>query len=343
MNYSFTRSRQIMQDETGIVVPVYIPTGVDADVSAALLRDNINALLPCVADPADICLSVDGETNGLSVARRLSDESGLSLTVAPTNRGKLQSLRNGIGYLDEKRDFRYFALVDQDGDHFGNELLNFIRTGEYIVERRGDPRVLILGRRVSLHRPMGWLRGELEDLADRVLLDMLTYHAAKTNNPLPLEYVMTLGEPPDFHSGYKLLDRETARAVFLEPINQAGVSDRCYYHHAVEAVIVVEATSAGAYLGAVNRSTVNEQPVSTFGLYNRVQLVSDKMIWPARRLSIPIPFIAQWLANHIPPLLLNTLVPEGKEELEQIRKTVLNTLGGDQDGLYDDVLHPLFM
>lgn len=343
MNYSFKHSQQVMQKDTGIVVPVYIPPEVDADLSISLLQDNVAALLPCVDNPAAICLSVDGEGNGENIAQHLSREVGVSITIAPTNRGKLQSIRQGVQYLDLHQSYKYLAVIDQDGDHFGNELLNFIRTGEYIAEKRHDPRVVVLGQRQSLHRPMGLLRGELEELADRVLLDMLMYHAAITGKPLPLEYVLTLGETPDFHSGYKLFDQETARAIFLSPTNLSGVSERCYYHHAVEAVLVVEALESGAYLGTVNRSTVNEQPISTFGLYNRIQLVADKIIWPARRLDIPTPFIAQWLANHIPPLLLNTLVPEGKEELEQIRKTVLNTLNGEQDGQYSDVLHPLFV
>ena len=35
--------------------------------------------------------------------------------------------------------------------------------------------------------------------------------------------------------------------------------------------------------------------------------------------------------------------PEGKDELKQIRQTVLDTLNGEQDGQYDEVLHPLFV
>ncbi len=343
MDYSFKHSQYVMHKETGVVVPVYIPSGVDADLAESLLHDNVEALLPCVDNPAAIWLSVDGESHGADIAQRLSGKTGISITVAPTNRGKLQSIMHGVYHLTQQQSYRYLAVIDQDGDHFGNEMLNFIRTGEYITQKRGDPRVIVLGHRRSLHRPMGLLRGELEELADRVLLDMLMYHAGVTGRPLPLEYVLTLGEVPDFHSGYKLFDRATAQAVFLSPTNQSGVSDRCYYHHAVEAVVVVEALESGAYLGAVTRSTLNEQPISTFGLYNRIQLVADKIIWPARRLAIPPPFIAQWLANHIPPLLLNTLVPEGKDELEQIRKTVLDTLNDEQDGQYDEVLHPLFV
>jgi len=40
-------------------------------------------------------------------------------------------------------------------------------------------------------------------------------------------------------------------------------------------------------------------------------------------LGVPALFVEQWLCNHLPRLLLNTLVPEGKQELLQIRRLVL--------------------
>ena len=112
---------------------------------------------------------------------------------------------------------------------------------------------------------------------------------------------------------------------------------------AVAAVLTVEALLAGAYLGVVSRSTINEQPISTYGLYNRVQLVADKMIWPCKRLKIPLHFVRQWLDNHIPRLLLGTYSPDGKEELRKIRETVIATVreeGGKDTG---EPLEPLFV
>jgi hypothetical protein len=202
-------------------------------------------------------------------------------------------------------------------------------------------RVMVLGRRISRHRPMGFLRGELEELADRVLLDALAYRAAATARPLSLEYATTLDEFPDFHSGYKLFSRQTAQDVFLSKPQLAGVSDDCYFRHAVEAVMTVEALEHGAYLGVVNRTTLNEQPISTFGLLDLSQLVADKIIWPCKRLDIPAPFVRQWMANHAPRLLLNTLAPAGREELARIRERVLAAFG--QEGASERPLQPLFV
>jgi len=72
----------------------------------------------------------------------------------------------------------------------------------------------------------------------------------------------------------------------------------------------------------VNRSTFNEQPVTYFGKLNQARATADMIIWGCKRLAVPYPFVAQWLANHTPRLLLNTVVPQGKEELEQVRQLV---------------------
>jgi hypothetical protein len=131
--------------------------------------------------------------------------------------------------------------------------------------------------------------------------------------------------------------------VFLSDPVQAGVSDDCYYRHGVESVMSVEAVVRGAYLGAVNRTTVNEQPISTFGAMARCQLVADKMIWPLRRLEIPPSFVRQWLANHLSRLLLHTLAPDGRSELEQIAGLVLESCGAMEGEGARDFLRPLFL
>lgn len=317
---SFQVALDVMRRRTGVVIPVYLPEGVDRAQGETLLRDNVVAFCAQVADPAHICLSVDGERFSGDVIAELGGELGVSTFVAATNRGKLWAVANGVRcLLEHDPDLRYLAVVDQDGDHFANELLNLVRAAEHMSLSR----ILVLGARSSAHRPMGFLRGELEELADRILLDALHYRAAVTGRPLHLEFASALGEYPDFHSGYKLFSRATAHDVFLVEPQLAGVSEECYYRHAVEAVMVVEAIERGALLGVVNRSTFNEQPISVFGRLSRSQLTADMIIWPCRRLGVPAPFVRQWLANHIPRLLLGTLAPQGQEELEEIARLVM--------------------
>ncbi len=332
-----------MRHDTGVVIPVYFPKGVNAAQGKILLQDTVRSFCRQIADPKNICLSVDGEDGGVEMADVVAQEFQISCCFTPINRGKLQGAVNGMRYLLKQAPLRYVALIDQDGDHFANELLNFLRTAEHIHVRAETEKLLILGRRISLHRPMGFLRGEIEELADRVLLDALHYHAVVTQRPLRLECAAAFDEYPDTHSGYKLFSAATAEAICLNPPQTMGLSDDCYYRHACEAVMLVESLEHGAYLGVVNRSTFNGQPITTFGLLNRIQLAADKIIWPCKRLEIPLPFVEQWLANHLSRLVLNTLVPEGKEELEQIRQRILSTLAGDPNLRFEPLLQPLFV
>lgn len=320
---TYLRCQALLRQATGIVIPVYLPDNGDRDQAAALLRDTVVANIAQVDDPARICLSVDGEENGAGVAQALGREYGITIVVTPVNRGKLQGVREGARVLLQRSDLAFLAVVDADNDHFANELLTFIRTAVHMTRQTRDPRVLVLGRRISRHRPMGLLRGELEDLADRLLLSALRYHAATTGRPLRLEYATLLEATPDFHSGYKLFSRETAEVVFLAEPHQAGLSDVAYYRHAVEAVMVVEAILSGARLGVINRTTHNQQPVTTFGLLNQAQVTGDMIAWPCRRLGVPAAFVVQWLANTASSLLLDTLVPDGRVQIEAVCRIVL--------------------
>tara|TARA_Y100000588_G_scaffold270305_1_gene285792 strand:- start:232 stop:1266 length:1035 start_codon:yes stop_codon:yes gene_type:complete len=331
---TFAPAIEIMRQRTGVVIPVYFPQGVDNELGRALLEDNVQAYVTQVDDPQVICLSVDGAEYGKDVAAAIAARHGVQAVCAPHNKGKLHALRNGVAHLCEQAEFDYIAAVDSDGDHFANELLNLVRAAHYATHHMGAADVLVLGRRISRHRPMGWLRGELEELADRVLLDALAYHAAVNNAPLRLECATTLEEFPDFHSGFKLYSRAVAQAVFLQAPQLCGVEETAYYRHGCEAVMSVEALLGGAYLVLVNRTTLNEQPISTFGLLERTRMVADKMVWPCKRLGVPGSFIDQWLRNHMPRLLLPTLTPQGKDELLEIRRLVLREFGieaGDDD------------
>ena len=328
-----------VRQHTGVVLPVYLPAGMDTILGAALLSDTVQALLLLVERPSSICLSVDGENNGHELAAELAGRHGVQLHSAPRNQGKLQALRLGVARLWEQQDLEYFATVDADGDHFANELPNLVRAALHARPRAGE--VMVLGKRLSLHRPMGFARGEFEELADRVLLDALAYRAAHTGLPLHLEYTTALEEVPDFHSGYKLFSRDAARAAFLQEPQLCGVSESAYYRHGVEAVLTVEALLGGACLVSVNRSTFDEQPISAFGKLERCQLVADKMVWPCKRLGVPGAFVDQWLRNHLPRLLLGTLVPQGTDEIRQVRRLVLREFGLEAQDT--DLARPLFI
>jgi hypothetical protein len=223
-------------------------------------------------------------------------------------------------------------------------LLNFVRTAQHVSEHTGDERVVVLGERLSRHRGLGLLRGEQEELADRILLDALQYHAAVSGTPLNLSFIHTVDGVPDFHAGYKLFSRPTAEDVFLSAPQLAGCSEDAYYRHACEAVMTVEALLHGATLAALNRRTYDEQPVSVFASFNLTQLTADLILWPCKRLQVPAVFVEQWLANHMPQLLLGTLSPQGRDELLAIRDLVLEGYGLPADAARPaEIVRPRFI
>lgn len=330
-----------MAADVGVVIPVYLPEGADRACAELVLSETARAFCGQSADPRMICLSVDGAPYGAEAASAISQAYGTSITIAETNRGKLAAAANGVRTLLQQREPAYIAIVDQDGDHFSNELGNLVRVAQHVQERLADPRVMVLGQRSSRHRPLGFLRGELEALANLVLLDALAYRAAVAGEPLKLEYALAHAECPDFHSGYKLFDRKTAEAVFLEAQHKAGTSDICYYRHACEAVMTVEALESGAYLGVARRTTLNGQPISIFGRFDARELTADMIIWPCKRLGVPLAFVDQWMANHGQQLLLHTFSPFGQEELEGVRRLVVQSY--DPTEMPKSLLSPIFV
>jgi len=324
--YLTTNAKDVLKHKVGIVIPVYFPLGIDDSEAADLLRDTAYSYVDLLDDPRNVCLSVDGVEHGLDIATCISKDCGARLVSSQKNRGKLGGVRKGVQALWNDEKLTYFVEVDSDGDHFANELINLIRAAINVQDRCEDD-VLVIGRRTSKHRPMGFLRGELEELADRVLLDALYYHAALSGQALSLEYATPIEEYPDFHSGFKLFSRGAAQATFLDDPKICGVGEDAYFRHGCEAVMTVEPLLSSARLVLVNRSTFNEQPVTTFGLLNRERMIADKIIWPCKRMHVPATFVDQWLTNHCARLILNTLVPQGKSELLQIRSLVLSAFG----------------
>lgn len=341
--WSLEESNALLRESTGIVIPVYVPPEVDHSVSLQLLEDTVSACVKQFEDSSSVCLSVDGEDYGKELAEQLARQFGVRVCSSPENKGKLQAVRAGMAELIAGAEHRYLAAMDADGDHFPNELTNLLRAANHVQHTRGLEKVLVLGRRLSRHRPMGYLRGELEELADRMLLDALVYDSTLQGRPLCLEYATTLEEFPDFHSGYKLFSRSAAKDVFLHEPQFCQLPEKAYFKHGCEAVMTVEAIKGGAHLVAVNRSTFNEQPLSVFGLLDRAQMTADKILWPCRRLSVPSDFVVQWLRNHMARLQLGTLAPGGKDELRRIRDLVLQEIGApaveDEEGWWG----PLFV
>jgi hypothetical protein len=335
MHSDYQEACHEIADSTGVIIPACFSPSQDQLPWDRLLTETALGCLRQVKRAARICISVDGPNPALLTAQKLKEQHGLTVVSSEANRGKLSALQAGMEALLRDTELRYLVFVDQDGDHFPNELTNLVRGCLHVEQTLGKDLVLVLGRRATRHHPLGYFRGEMEELVDRILLDCLHYHAALTGTPLNLQFALHLDEFPDFHTGFKLLSRGVATAVVAQGFPSLGLSDEAVFRHAVEAVLTVEAVLSGATLVSVARSTRNEQPVSVFGLLDRRQLMVDKILWPGHRLQVPPDFIAQWFDNHAARLRLGTLNPEGKQELIELRSVLRRALGvpGDSGGI----------
>lgn len=313
-----------LETQTGIVIPVYLAGTQDQTLASAILGSTVQMFVREIRNPQHICLCVDGPEAGAEIATAVAAHYGTRVVIGERNRGKFGAVQQGMQTLLADDGLQWFAAIDQDGDHFGSDLLNFVRAAHHVVAHTHDPRVLVIGNRTSPHRSLGFLRAEQEALSNLMLMDALAYAAVRDNQPLRLEYLTTTDALPDFHTGYKYFSRTTAQAVFAANPALMDLGEHAAYRHACEAVMTVEAHLSGATLAAVNRRSFDEQPISLFANYNRARLAADMILWPCKRLDIPAHFVAQWLANHLPKLLLSTLAPQGQDELLAIRELVLH-------------------
>ena len=315
------KAEKNLLEATAVVIPSYFPPNAEFDLAFSLLDATVEGCCRQLGNPRRVCVSVDGANPASQASAAMEQRHGIRRTILPVNQGKLAAVQAGMRELLDDPGIRYVAALDQDRDHFPNELLNLVRLVHHIEAVKATDRVLVIGSRTSRHRPMGFLRGELEELADRMLLDALFYHAAIREAPLALEFAVE-EEFPDFHSGYKAFTRPLAQILSERRFEAtAGDDGGGILRHAVEAVLTVESVMAGAVLGTVNRRTTNEQPVSSFDLMHRARLTADMIIWPFRRLEIPGVFAAQWMDNHLARLRLMTL-EDGKREALAVRALV---------------------
>lgn len=318
----------------GMVIPVwYNPTESDEAIAGLLrltLADSAR-FLPL----GHIVLVVDGSPRLARIAQaerdRLIHQEGAApeLIFEKENRGKEHAVTRGMQWLLQHcPEADLLCVRDADADHFINDLPNLARAAVHIARETGNPRVLIIGRRGSLHRPMGWLRGELELLQDWVLLDALRFYLARRGEVLDLRFCAGPGTVPDFNSGYKLYTRAAAEHIFADP----GAEMRClasneFWRYGAETVSVVHGVLNGAILGEVQRVTFDGQPTSTFGAgaEARWRWYSGIIAWIFCRLDVPMETAQRILDNYVSTSLMRTFGPAG-EELLTVRNEALERL-----------------
>lgn len=317
---------------TAMVVPAYFAAAPSDDLVRHLLwmtLGDCRHYLPL--DHVWVVVDGDHRTHRLAdeIRRRLGEGGDtFRLMLLRENQGKLAAMRHGLrALLSALPDVRFAVVRDGDGDHALSDLPHLVRAAARLAEAYGHSNLIVAGARGSRHRPMGWARGELETLLDRVTLDALAYRLAREGRALNLAHCSGEGVP-DLSTGYKVYGRDVARRLFVESEpNLAGLSSEDYWHYGPETVTIVEAILEGAEFAEVRRLTWDGQPTSSFNEFRHVRLYGELLAWVFARLEIPAEVAARLFDNAARPLLLGTMAA-GAETLAELRAGVLGRDAG---------------
>ncbi|MBC7235462.1 MAG: glycosyltransferase [Chloroflexi bacterium] len=327
--------RWIDQNELGVRIGMVVPAYFSAKPSDDLVR---HLLYMTLADchhylPLEhIVVVVDGDARTARLAeelrQHLAGRHGRTFRLMPLaeNHGKLWAMQEGIkALLSERPDIEYIAIRDGDGDHVASDLPRLARAARFLAEAYAGTRLIIIGARRSRHRPMGWLRGELEMLLDRITLDALVYALALQGRALNLRHCLGEGVP-DLSSGYKMYGREAAELLFRDAQPRyEGLTPYDYWHYGPETMTIVEAVLQDTVLAELPRLTWDGQPATSFGEFRLVSLYGELLAWVFCRLAISPVVAAQMYDNHVPSLALRTTA-QGQEMLTTLRAFVLEKL-----------------
>ena len=313
---------------TGLVIPAYFSAKPSDDMVRHLLWMTLTDCPACLRWD-HVWVVVDGDERTAGLAEALGEElkrrdgSTFHLLALPRNGGKLWAIRQGMAaLLASATELAYLAVRDGDGDHIVDDLPALVRTAASLAAAYGHEKIIVAGSRRSRIHPMGWMRGELEALLDRVTVDALAYHLAGEGRAMNLSHLRSDGAP-DLSSGFKVYGREIAQHLFVdaEPA-LACLSPEDYWHYGPETVKAVEAALCGAVIAETPRLTWDGQPTTSFGEFRYVALYGELLAWLYVRLNIPMQVAAQFYDNHLPAMSLRTTT-EGREMLGAVREHAL--------------------
>lgn len=323
------------QADLGRASAVVIPAFFSARPSDAMVRDLLWMTLadcPHYLPFENVYVVVDGDARTARVAAKVARElagrgaGAPNVLPLPENHGKLWAVREGVrAILQERPEVAWLVMRDGDGDHAVADMPALLRAAQRAAAYAG-PEVLVIGARSSRRRPMGWARGELEWLLDRITLDALAFHLARANRALDLSQCLARDGVPDLSSGFKVYSRALATRLFVDHAPRYDtLAETDYWHYGPETVPVVEALLAGALLAEAPRPTWNGQPTSSFGDMAHTALYGELLAWVYCRLDIPLAVAARLFDNVAPSLLLQSSA-EGQASLAAVRSRALERL-----------------
>jgi hypothetical protein len=313
----------------GMVIPVWFPPSLaDAQVRDSLL-DTLHDCEHYVAWE-HVVLVVDGDARSYAIVQDLQaacrQHHGRAFEVlySPENGGKGAAICRGTQWFLERTGLEYLATRDADGDHAVNDLMNLMHLGLALRLNDGAEAVIVVGRRNQPHRALGWVRGELETLLNRVLIDAVRFSLAQRQQVLNTRYFSLSGEYPDLHSGYKVYSRRVCELLVERSWERPPWVGPEIYRYGVEAVPFAEGVLAGATIGEIPRLT-REPEFTGHGAFARSEANACVLLWTFLRMGIGALHATALMDNHLSRLTLWT-DPEGRALLLDLRQSVVDRL-----------------
>lgn len=313
---------QQMRGRVACVIPVWFSAQMPPERMRKLLNDTI-ADCELFLRPQHVALVVDGcchaEEPAQQAAADFAERVGQPplVLIKQQNEGQGGAVCFGFEHYLAHTDVPYLCSRDADGDHDIYDLPQLFRQ----LLAMGSDNAFVLGQRGSLHRPMGFARGEYERLLNEITLLAVRWSMAQTDDAPDLRHCQRLPEPPDFQSGYKLYTRRTAE-TFVRSLRNADATapDSNVLRWGIQFISTVELLLQGAAAGSVYRLTYDEQPQTSFeNADNRLVAYGQQFAWLYRRLHIPLTVGLQWWDEAMLRTTWST-VPGGWEELLSIRQ-----------------------
>lgn len=285
-----------IRDRIGLVVPTYFQPSVPEDQIRTILEEVFrDQHLFC--HPSRTVVVVDRDTSAEKLFKTASSGSplyGWRLHSLDQNRAKAGAVEEGLSVLLDSTDAEFFATRDCDGDHLIEDLPRLVNMAVSVSEKTGNTRVGVMGARLSLEKPMGWLREEWEILTNRVLLDLIRFKLAQTGRLIDERFWS--GTDADIQSGYRVYSREAARLTVdaLENLPE----DRTLWTFSCEFVPFAELLLAGGVFGQVQRLTLVEQPVSSYSGVDFAHVYGRLLRFLADRMRVDSGIILSIFDNH---------------------------------------------
>jgi hypothetical protein len=318
-----------MRRSLGMLIPVWFPPSLSDDQIRDILADTLHDCDHFL--PWDhVVLVVDGDGRSYTVAQDLQAScrqrhgQAFDVVYSAENGGKGAAVLRGVQWFLGKDGLEFLTTRDADGDHALNDLVNLMRLAVALRADEGTDKVIIVGRRNHPHRALGWVRGELEMLLNRVLIDAVRFALAQRQQVLDTRYFALTGDYPDLHSGYKVYSRRVCELMVERTWERPPWVGAEIYRYGVEAVPFVEGVMAGAMVGEITR--LSQAPdFSGHGAFSRAETNGSILLWAFLHLGTMPQQAAALLDNHLSHVPLWT-DSEGKAALLQLRAYVLEKL-----------------